>query len=289
MSDGTNGGNIYFVFNEDGQIIEQGFSNNPDLNQATAISRWNINGKAILTRDNPNEDWTVQVAETIDGGIVADFITSGTMSCDRLDGGEINGQTIKGGTITGSTIKSYRGGNTSNGYTEISGGNCMILADPDNYFQVKSKADTGLYVTMGPEITVNDTSASFRIQCSLRYLGWAVYDAYQAHSSDRALKERIADIPVSESKDVILGARPRYYEFKDKTEKGIRSGFVAQELREALDIIGNDTAIERESARREGEREVIYEDFIAHLVNTVQDLYAEVDALKAEINNMKGV
>jgi len=288
LLNGTNGGNIYFVFNEDGQIIEQGFSNNPILDQATAISRWNINGKAILTRDNPNEDWNVKVAETIDGGIVADFITSGTMSCDRLNGGAIDGQTITGGTITGSTIRSYRNGNTSNGYTEISGGNCSVIADADNYFQVKSKADSGLYVTMGPEITVNDTSASFRIQCSLRYLGWAVYDAYQAHSSDKKLKEQIADIPVSESKDVILGARPRYYEFKDKTEKGIRSGFVAQELREALERIGNDTAIERESARREGEREVLYEDFIAHLVNTVQDLYAEVGALKEEINKMKG-
>lgn len=77
--DGTNGGNIYFVFGDDGEIIEQGFSNNSDLTQATAISRWNINGKAILTRDNPGDEWSVKVAETIDGGIVADFITTGTL------------------------------------------------------------------------------------------------------------------------------------------------------------------------------------------------------------------
>ena len=102
--DGTNGGNIYFVFNDDGQIIEQGFTNNTDLTQATAISRWNINGKAILTRESPSDPWTVKVAETIDGGIVADFITSGTMSCDRLNGGTINGQTINGGTINGTVI-----------------------------------------------------------------------------------------------------------------------------------------------------------------------------------------
>ena len=77
--DGTNGGNIYYVLDSNGGIIEQGFSNNSDLTQATAISRWNINGKAILTRDNPGDDWTVKVAETIDGGIVADFITTGNL------------------------------------------------------------------------------------------------------------------------------------------------------------------------------------------------------------------
>ena len=123
LLNGSNGGNIYFVFNDEGQIIEQGFSNNPDLNQATAISRWNLNGKAILTRDNPNDPWTVRTAETIDGGIVADFITSGTMSCDRLSGGEINGQTIKGGTIDGANITSEASSGTK---VTIAGGNLTI-------------------------------------------------------------------------------------------------------------------------------------------------------------------
>ena len=87
--DGSNGGNIYFKFNSAGQIIEQGFTNNADLEQATAISRWNINGKAILTRQYPSDPWTVKVAETIDGGIVADFIKTGTMSADRIRGGTL--------------------------------------------------------------------------------------------------------------------------------------------------------------------------------------------------------
>jgi hypothetical protein len=35
----------------------------------------------------------------MDGAIVADFITAGTMSCDRPNGGKIKGQHIEGGTI----------------------------------------------------------------------------------------------------------------------------------------------------------------------------------------------
>ena len=110
---------------------------------------------------------------------------------------------------------------------------------------------------------------------------------YTAHSSDKKLKKKIKDIPVKKSRELILGARPRYYEFKKSIENGVRSGFVAQELRESLDAIGDTTAIERESIRREGEREVIYEDFIAHLVNTTQDLYKQVDELKKELAELK--
>ena len=167
LLNGTNGGNIYFVFNEDGQIIEQGFSNNPDLNQATAISRWNINGKAILTRDNPNEDWTVQVAETIDGGIVADFITSGTMSCDRLNGGEINGQTIKGGTINGSQITSVYN-NQPSCKVEIAGGSVLVYDTANNFLKVISNDNSNNYLTLG----------SRHIACNRQGQGYVELDTY---------------------------------------------------------------------------------------------------------------
>ena len=148
LLNGSNGGNIYFVFNDEGQIIEQGFSNNPNLDQATAISRWNLNGKAILTRDNPNEDWTVRTAETIDGGIVADFITSGTMSCDRLSGGEINGQTIKGGTIDGASIKSEALSGTK---VTIAGGNLTIFdgTQASEFLHCYLASDNSYYLALG--------------------------------------------------------------------------------------------------------------------------------------------
>ena len=98
--DGSNGGNIYFVFDEYGQIIEQGFADNPDLSLATKISRWNLNGKAILTRDTPQDDWTVKVAETIDGQIVADFITTGHLNASLIDTGTLTAAVIKAGILS---------------------------------------------------------------------------------------------------------------------------------------------------------------------------------------------
>jgi hypothetical protein len=63
---------------------------------ATRVWRWNING---LGYSENGYNGPYALAMTMDGAIVADFITAGTMSCDRLNGGKIKGQHIEGGTI----------------------------------------------------------------------------------------------------------------------------------------------------------------------------------------------
>jgi len=230
----------------------------------------------------------ISTSELAANAVTAAKINVSSLSAISADMGTLAAGSITGGTITGTTsITSYRDNNTSYGYTQISGGNCKIYADANNFFEVRAKDYNSRYVTLGPEITVNDGDSSFRSQHNLKYLGWAVEDAYNEHSSDRKLKKKIKDIPVKKSRDLILGARPRYYEFKKGFEGGVRSGFVAQELRESLNNIGDKSAIERESIRREGEREVIYEDFIAHLVNTTKDLYKQVNNLKTELAELK--
>lgn len=181
---------------------------------------------------------------------------------------------------------SYYEGDTTKGYTEINAGHVLIETDSDNYFKVVEKGNSGHYVTLGEHIAVSRTSREFYCEEDIEYLGWAVYDAKQEHS-DRNIKKNIEDIPVEKSRELIRGARPRYYEFKETLEEGIRCGFIAQELRETLDKIGDNTAIERESKRSEGIRDIIYKDFIAHLVNTTQDLYKQVDELKQELAELK--
>lgn len=117
--DGSNGGTIYFKFNDDGQIIEQGFTDNVDIEHATKISRWNLNGKAILTRENTSDPWTVKTAETIDGQIVADFITLGT-----LDAG-----IIKTGLLEDDLHLNYW--NLDSGDMRMTAGAKLRIPDPD--------------------------------------------------------------------------------------------------------------------------------------------------------------
>ena len=87
---GENGGVIYFVSNDDNQIIEQRIMNNADIDQATKAWRWNINGLAYLSRTYPSNPWNVGVAITMDGAIVADYITTGVLNANLIKAGVIS-------------------------------------------------------------------------------------------------------------------------------------------------------------------------------------------------------
>lgn len=86
---GVDGGYVTFVTNADDQITEMRIANNIDFEQATKAWRWNVAGLAYMSRTTPNDDWTIGVAATMDGGIVADFITTGYMLADRIKGGTL--------------------------------------------------------------------------------------------------------------------------------------------------------------------------------------------------------
>ena len=76
---GTDGGYVTFETNASDQITELRIANNLDYSQATKCWRWNLGGLAYLERATSNDDWTVTTAATMDGGFVADFITTGTL------------------------------------------------------------------------------------------------------------------------------------------------------------------------------------------------------------------
>lgn len=74
-------------------------ADNKDLESATRYWRWNVNGLAYYNKNdsrfnNPNG---LALALTMDGAIVANFITAGTMSADRVRTGRLestNGNTV---------------------------------------------------------------------------------------------------------------------------------------------------------------------------------------------------
>ena len=106
-----NGENGYVVLheNEKGVVYEILVMDTPDINTATKVWRWNQNGLGYANSKDANGNWEFGLAMTIDGQIVADYITTGTMNCDRLKGGTINGQYIYGGTVEGAYLKGSTG------------------------------------------------------------------------------------------------------------------------------------------------------------------------------------
>ena len=106
-----NGENGYVVLheNEKGVVYEILVMDTPDINTATKIWRWNQKGLGYANSKDENGNWEFGLAMTMDGRIVADYITTGTMNCDRLKGGTIKGQYIYGGTVEGAYLKGSTG------------------------------------------------------------------------------------------------------------------------------------------------------------------------------------
>ena len=106
-----NGENGYVVLheNKNGVVYEILVMDTPDINTATKVWRWNQKGLGYANSKDANGNWEFGLAMTMKGEIVADYITTGSMNCDRLKGGTINGQYIYGGTVEGAYLKGSTG------------------------------------------------------------------------------------------------------------------------------------------------------------------------------------
>lgn len=88
-----NGG---YVIKKEGELF---ISDNEDIDKAQHIWRWNING---LGYSSKGINGPYETAITMNGQIVADFIATGTMSAERINGGTL---TLGGNNDTNGSIK----------------------------------------------------------------------------------------------------------------------------------------------------------------------------------------
>ena len=80
-------GYVSYIFDKDGNRTEIWISDNKDSTKATRKWVWNSSGLGYLYLENGV--WKSDVAITMDGSIVADIITTGTMLADRIKGGTL--------------------------------------------------------------------------------------------------------------------------------------------------------------------------------------------------------
>lgn len=295
LLDGVDGGVVTFHTNEHDQIDELRIANNMDYDQATKCWRWNLGGFAFLQRASASDPWSAEVAMTMNGEIVADFITAGTMSCDRLNGGTINGQTINGGTINGTVITggSITGASINSpspsgqtGSVEIQGGSLRVYNGTSGFLRVTDAGDHDCNFAIGGKHFATYDSNVYYGDYRTIYIGKAAADA--GAGSDRRLKKNVKTLSKDLSRNIINGSRPVSFEYRKDSgmhnEHGTRFGLIAQELREVLDN-NNVGACELEYTREEDNYHTIeYKELTAHLINCVQDLYEEVNKLKGEEN-----
>lgn len=189
---GNKGG--YVVFHDsdgDGKPDEILIMNTPSIETATKVWRWNSGGLGY-SKNGYNGNYGL--AMTIDGSIVADFITTGSLtaniikagiltdlqgkfSLDMVNGtltmqdgtfsGTITGSTVNGGTITGSTIQNATTGSriamdsssSVKGYYGNTLHNIINMANRDgNNNNLIIDADHQMHIRT-PEVYVTNQSA----------------------------------------------------------------------------------------------------------------------------------
>lgn len=295
LLDGTDGGVVTYHLNEHDQIDELRIANNMDYDQATKCWRWNLGGFAFLQRASASDPWSAEVAMTMNGEIVADFITAGTMSCDRLNGGTINGQTINGGTITGTTIN----GGSVNGatITSESGGKHINISGSD--VQLYGNSGAGFVRIYEGTKSGSFYPYEFGISSHYSHAAWnngGTYLQVSSHKiieaadsySDKRLKQNIRTADDEIIKELILNAKIKQFERTYDPERE-RFGVIAQDVRKQVDK----TSLDKEKLRLtmtddRGYYEIDYKEYIPMLMRMIQLQNDEIKNIHKELKKLKG-
>lgn len=161
-------------------------SNTRDYTKATKFWKWNMNGLGY----SGDGGQTYDVAITMDGAIVADYITSGTMSADRIRGGVIESTNYVAGT-SGMRISLVNGTITTKNFSLSSTG--VITATNVNLTgSIKTDVNSGYYTHLengamkvyldsklcGYIMPVTGSATQFAILGSANYGGVAIGASY---------------------------------------------------------------------------------------------------------------
>ncbi|HAL73539.1 MAG TPA: hypothetical protein DCM45_00430 [Clostridiales bacterium] len=90
-------GNVVMRYNEENQPYEILIMDTADINTATRVWRWNMSG---LSYSASGYSGPYTTAITMDGQIVANFITTGILSADRIAAHSLTAEKLVTGTIT---------------------------------------------------------------------------------------------------------------------------------------------------------------------------------------------
>lgn len=121
---GVDGGYVVLNVDSNGKPFELLVMDTDKKETATKVWRWNQNGFGY---SNTGYDGIYGTAITMNGEIVADYITAGTIRGITITGNTINGNTINGGTINGTefnasgSIRRYRSDYSQSDVDRING------------------------------------------------------------------------------------------------------------------------------------------------------------------------
>lgn len=286
LLDETQGGYVVFEYDENNaSMVAINICNAKTIDLSTKRWRWAQNGFGYMYRDNTTDPWTgPSVAMTMDGSIVADFITSGT-----IRGITITGNTITGGTISGTNINGVNisGSNISGSEITVEAGHFNSLGR--GYIKLHEN-DTGDHNQWVFDLGCQYCNCEYYEGGTWHWVNGGATEIYKylegAYSpSDQRAKTKIRELDPGFSKQLINGMNPKEFEFKYK-EGTKQFGMIAQDVKETLKDLGytDKNGLVEVPDNPEEWMSIEYKQYVPHLINCIKDLYAEIDKLKGEQN-----
>lgn len=272
--------------------------NTPDKETATNVIQFNQNGIGFSTTgiNGPYKN-----AWTIDGNLVADFITAGQMLADRIRGGtlELGGKGLgkdgviiikntdgeelarfdkNGITINEGNINMTSGSITLPGFKLTSGG-VLTLDGTSNNTTVGANLINVNTLRVAGQIMAS--GASFNIG-GMYSTGSYVHGSFMGdfhgsfyETSDRRKKKRIQPLKDGQSLALVLGLHPKVYVMKETGEPMM--GFVAQDVEKLQKQLGIDLPLT--SIDKDGYYCIPYMNYIALLTGAIQAQQKQIDRL----------
>lgn len=140
----------------DGNPDEVLIMDTPDITTATKVWRWNASGLGYSSTGYNGE---YGLAMTIDGEIVADFITTGTLDASEVDVENLNADNITSGTLSASKISggtlTLGGANNVSGVMQVLDADGNVIGTWDNN---GIDIDKGA-ISIGNNFSVDNTGA----------------------------------------------------------------------------------------------------------------------------------
>jgi trimeric autotransporter adhesin len=192
------------------------------------------------------------------------------------------------------------GSNAGQGFAALTTGSNNVMIGMNSY----ATAGAVNQIVIGTDICVGQGDNYFTFgKTGNRVYNQYTVDANWARTSDGRLKRNVNDMSlglsfVNKLRPVSYQWKPSYevpqelvtqYNEQNKMDLGVvMHGFIAQEVKAALDEVGSTYNCGVWSEGSDGTQSISREMFIMPLVKAVQELSAQVTALQAEVNTLKG-
>lgn len=303
-------GYVVAMRDENGEWKEILLMDTNDPATALHVLRMNTNGIGF-SRTGINGPYTN--AWTIDGSLVADFITTGTLNAGNVDVINLNASNITTGTLSADRISLL--GKVISADDE----DTVVMSVEGKYYDEDAQDYVSCTMSLTPrgisfdwaqgsttsgqasiqDIAMTMTSGSYQSQIwatgafvgnnmstgrayfsvdstAARFRVTAYDSSGTVISSDERLKHDIRDLSAEEARGFLMGVSPAAFKYNDGTSGREHHGFIAQQVKDAMGAKDWGVFV----TDPDGYHGVRYEEIIADLVAVVQDQERRIKALE---------